>query len=328
MDSFKAWVATRGGYFRRSEALEVGYRDEQLRAAVRAGVLVRLRHGYYAFADLVEALDEVGRYRLLCRAVLHRLGPDYALVGVSACAAYGIDLYDADLSTVHVACLTGKAGRREAGVHYHERTFDPDTEVVDVGGAKITIPAVSLWTAACTLATEGALVAINSALYQNLVDEEGLGGLAPRFEKWPGSRTARLALRMSDRRIESPGESRAFFLFWSFHLPRPQPQFKIYNDAGRLIARTDFGWEEYRHVCEFDGKVKYMRLFRPDVPPEQIVFEEKRREDLVRDEAFGVSRLISDDLRGPNRVRTAATLVRSLERSAKLYTKNRTIIAS
>ncbi|MGH3360119.1 MAG: hypothetical protein ACRDO7_15060 [Nocardioidaceae bacterium] len=39
-------------------------------------------------------------------------------------------------------------------------------------------------------------------------------------------------------------------------LPRPRPQFEVVNGEEALVARTDFAWLEYRHVCEFDGRVK------------------------------------------------------------------------
>ena len=236
-------------------------------------------------------------------------------------------MYNFDPSIVHVARRSEGLGRREAGVHFHKRTFDPSGEVVETNGVLATAPDVSLWSASCLSSTEGGLVAMNSAFHNNIVDVEAFRSLEPRFERWPGSRAARLAFWLSDRRIESPGESRALFLFWEFHLPRPEPQYEIYSSStGLLVARTDFAWEEYRHVCEFDGKVKYMRAFRPSVPPEQIVYDEKCREDSVRDEDFGVSRLTSPHLRSANRAKAAYSMVDAMNKSARRYAKNRRII--
>ena len=43
-------------------------------------------------------------------------------------------------------------------------------------------------------------------------------------------------------------------------------------------------------IGEFDGKVKYGRLLRPGQDPGDAVFDEKRREDAIRDEDWGVTR--------------------------------------
>lgn len=79
-------------------------------------------------------------------------------------------------------------------------------------------------------------------------------------------------------------------------------------------------------MCEFDGMVKYQRFVRPGESPSDTVVREKRREDLVRDQRLGVSRVIWYDVNGDRRPTTAHGLWRGLERSAKLYLHNRTII--
>ncbi|MGH3564545.1 MAG: hypothetical protein ACRDRH_00645 [Pseudonocardia sp.] len=67
--------------------------------------------------------------------------------------------------------------------------------------------------------------------------------------------------------------------------------------AGLGLGRVDFGWPGLRTVGEFDGRVKYGRLLRPGQDPGDAVFEEKRREDLIRDEDLRVVRWIWNDLR-------------------------------
>ena len=53
---------------------------------------------------------------------------------------------------------------------------------------------------------------------------------------------------------------------------------------------------QYRAVGEFDGLVKYGRLLRPGQDAGQAVFEEKRREDAIRDEDWRVTRWTWPDL--------------------------------
>jgi hypothetical protein len=50
-------------------------------------------------------------------------------------------------------------------------------------------------------------------------------------------------------------------------------------------------------VGEFDGRVKYGRLLRPGRSAEDVLFEEKLREDRIRDEDHGVVRWTWPDLR-------------------------------
>jgi hypothetical protein len=79
-------------------------------------------------------------------------------------------------------------------------------------------------------------------------------------------------------------------------LPAPEPQREIYGSEGQLIARVDFLWEEQQTVGEFDGKIKYGRLLKPGQRIEDVIFDEKLREDVVRDLGLQVVRWIWPDL--------------------------------
>jgi len=61
-------------------------------------------------------------------------------------------------------------------------------------------------------------------------------------------------------------------------------------------VRCDFGWEEHRTVAEFDGRIKYGRCLRPGQDPGDAVFEEKVREDALRDGGLQVVRWIWAEL--------------------------------
>ena len=67
------------------------------------------------------------------------------------------------------------------------------------------------------------------------------------------------------------------------------------------MGRADFGWEAQRTLGEFDGKVKYGRLLlKPGQSPENALFEEKRREDRLRDLGWQVVRWVWADLFAPS----------------------------
>jgi hypothetical protein len=69
------------------------------------------------------------------------------------------------------------------------------------------------------------------------------------------------------------------------------------NDAqGEFLARVDFALPEYGIVGEFDGRAKYGRLLKPGTSPGQAVFDEKLREDAIRQQNFQVIRWTWPDL--------------------------------
>jgi hypothetical protein len=100
-----------------------------------------------------------------------------------------------------------------------------------------------------------------------------------------------------DGRSESPGESLSRVALARLGLPAPALQFEVHDGSGLLVGRADFGWEEQRTLGEFDGKVKYGRLLRPGQLSEDVVYQEKRREDALRDLGWQVVRWSWADLK-------------------------------
>ena len=94
-----------------------------------------------------------------------------------------------------------------------------------------------------------------------------------------------------------------------------------------MIGTSDFCWEEQRLLGEFDGKIKYGRLLRPGDEPGEAVFREKRREDEMRGESFGMTRWIWADLMPPGRRVFLQRLRADLNRSAALFGGRRSVIA-
>jgi len=88
-------------------------------------------------------------------------------------------------------------------------------------------------------------------------------------------------LRLADGRIESVGESRTLWCCFQQHLPMPEPQYKIRDRSGRVVARVDFAWPKYGVFLEFDGKVKYEKFLKEGERASDVVIREKRREELI-----------------------------------------------
>jgi len=320
-DRIRTQALTRG-YVTRAQIIDAGYRDRDIKSALRAGLLVRLRHGIYAYADDVARLTEVERHRLTAFAVIDRLGDGFVLSHQSACAAHGIDQYASPDHDVHVTRLDGRAGRREAGVVHHVGDV-PSDDVMRVEGRPVMRPERAVFEAATIGTTESGMVAASSALHLGHVTAEGLEDTVGRLARWPGARHAALAVRLSDGRCESVGESRSLFMMWRGGIPRPEQQVLIQGPFG-VIARVDFDWDAWRHTGEFDGLFKYGRLNVHELDPGRVLTDEKAREDGVRGTGRGMSRWTWSEL--PMR-QTVERLRLDLDRSRTLYCRGRTYIS-
>ncbi|WFR84157.1 hypothetical protein [Arthrobacter sp. Y-9] len=138
---------------------------------------------------------------------------------------------------------------------------------------------------------------------------EDLLGICGRLPSNAARRRMSEALALADPRSESVGESWSRALIHRLGFEAPELQHRIPGPQGE-IARTDFFWPEARLVGEFDGLVKYLRAQDlRGTDPARVVVEEKRREDRIRAEGYGVVRWVWDDLRRPERF--AALLLRA-----------------
>ena len=102
----------------------------------------------------------------------------------------------------------------------------------------------------------------------------------------PGVRRAVRVLDFADGLSESVGESRSRVVLHRLGLPSPDLQPRVLRRDGTVIGRSDFGWEAFRTLGEFDGRVN--------------VFQEKRREDELRDHRRKVARWTWSDLDHPH----------------------------
>ena len=84
-------------------------------------------------------------------------------------------------------------------------------------------------------------------------------------------------------------------------LPRPEPQYTVCTQDGRFVGRCDFGWPDFGVLGEFDGRTKYGRLLRkPEQTAEDVLIDEKRREDRLRAMGWMVIRWMWSDLAHPD----------------------------
>jgi hypothetical protein len=309
MDHLRILAETQG-FFTRPQALEFGYDDKAIRRALNARLWVRVRRGAYTFTDLWTGVDAVEQHLTRARAVLRRLPGRVALSHVSAALYHGLDVWDVDLTRIHVTRLDGGAGRTEAGVVHHEGLC-LDSDVTEVDGDLVMRPARAALETGLRSTAESAVVVLDSGLHRQAFTPDELDATFAYLRQWPGTLRLGLAVRFADGRAESVGESRSRYLCFAHGLPKPELQYAVYDAHGELIGTTDMAWPGHGLLGEFDGRVKYGRLLRPGESPGDAVFREKRREDALREATgFLMVRIVWADLYAGHR--TAQRILRML----------------
>lgn len=301
------------GLLLRRDAVAAGYTDRNLAQARRAGVIVRIRQGAYARADLWQKLDRRGRHLLLSTAVMLQYDDGVALSHGSAALALGGPDYGIDLDGVHLTHFDG-GGRRAAGVVHHQGVCRV-SDITRMRRHWVTSPARTVLDIAVTQGVEAAVVVGDDFVHRGLTSVEELTQLADSMSLWPGALRVRMVVALIDGRAESVGETLFRLLCRHMGLPRPELQYDVYGPGGVLLGRVDFHWKAHRVIGEFDGKRKYLANRRPGESITDAVLREKRRESLVC-EASGcrMVRFIWPDLFTPER--TAERLWGVLERAA------------
>jgi hypothetical protein len=299
-------MAAQHGFFYRFQALDCGYSHREIECARREKVWVKVRRGAYTTADHAATLDEAGRHVLTVRAVVGHLEGQVIVTGVSALAVQGVPLWGIDLNVVHVARETGFSSRTDAHVVHHGTPI-PDAQLVEVNGLLVPVIERNVIDAARLVSFESGVVLADGARRLLPFDVELAQSIVESQRDWAGSVNAARVLRFSDGAAETVGESRSRVMIARIGLPAPQLQKCFYRSDGSLLARTDFFLEEFDTVGEFDGKQKYGReLYEKsgrieDVDLGEVVWQEKRREDSLRDDGHEVVRWVWFEVHGHDR---------------------------
>ena len=294
-------MTLRGAY------LASGFTDKSLARMVRDGTLAKPRRGAYVAGPTWKNLDPAGRHSVRARAVLAQAKTAVALSHVSGLLEFDTPIWDLSLEDIHVTRLDGRIGRRECGVRPHRGLIGPD-DLVTRNGVPVMSP-TRLGLEVTTLCdVEHGMTVVSDLLHRGLTTTDQLTKRYQTITHWPNTMTTDLVLRLSDPRFESIGETRSYHLCFSQSLPMPEPQYKIRDRSGRIVAIVDFAWPELGVFMEFDGKVKYEKLLKPGQRATDVVFAEKQREDLVRRlTGWHCIRLVWADL---DRPRATAAMIR------------------
>jgi predicted transcriptional regulator of viral defense system len=287
----------RGGVFTVDDARRAGYRPDDVRSAVRTRAWHRLRRGVYVPTArwLAVAGDPRARHLLLCAAALAVLDPGPVLSHASAARFHRLVLprgIDDDVRLTHADEWRCGRGYRIAAAAL------PAEDVLDAGALRFTTVARTLVDCARDWSLTDAVVAMDAAMQERRVGRAAVEAAVLRQTHWVGIGAAARALGLADGRAESPLETRGRLALLQAGLPRPELQVELHGRGG-FLGRVDAWYEEAAVAIEFDGRVKYAAP-RDGRTPDAVLWDEKRREDRIRDHDVRVVRLTQEDLGPPS----------------------------
>lgn len=300
----------------RSDALSRGTSDAELQRYCRTRAWRRLRPGRFVSRAQFDSLTAEQKHRVVAEAVFDATTASDAVVShVSAAVFHGLDVWNADLSRVHITRNRARGGGRSSAIRVLHTSPYTDEEVVDIDGVRVTALARTIADIARTLDFETAVCIADVAARTHDVATEHIAAELDSCPNHPGNRMARKVADFMNGRSESVGESRTRVLLHRLGYT-PQLQVQIV-DARGACGRVDFELPAIGTVLEFDGKVKYGRYVPEGKSAADVLWEEKRREDRIRGTGRQVVRLTWTDLDRPELVdrmiRDAADRARSGE---------------
>lgn len=274
------WFAT--DPFTVDEALKAGATRGQLRAAVGAGALDRLRHGVLCLPSR-EGADLVRRDAL---AALLVLGPDAVVSHATAGRLVGLPERRPGVRPGPVDVTAPQRGRVRAGIHVHEGVVDPADRAL-AAGVLCTSAARTALDLARGRPLRESLVVLDVAVRK--VGRTALVDAATRLTGRLGLTLLGGAIELADGGSESPLESASRGAMIAAGLPAPELQAWVADDEGRAW-RVDFLWRAQRLIGEADGWGKYVGM--------ADLRAEKRREDALRRAGWRFVRWTSDEVWG------------------------------
>lgn len=314
--TIRAILDAHNGILTAASALSYGVNGTMLARQVKRGQLIRVGQGAYVDRHWYQAEDESGRHLLRVRAIAATVPESVALSHYSAAVAWELPILGEIPSLAHFSRLS-PGPNRSCGSHRIHRQY-PTATAVEIGDLTVIDPAHTALGIAAKLGFNAAVVAADAALHRGLVQTSALADVVASCASWPGVTALRAALPILDAKSESPGESLTRLLLIELGFPCTSQE-DIHDARDRLIGRVDFLIDQEYVAVEFDGAVKYVED-DANPRPNTVLFQEKLREDALRDAGYEVVRLSWADLRDPDGVRRRirAAIARSRRRRAAL----------
>ena len=249
-----------------------------------------VRRGVYAERDVVKAVDRYdGALGLRDRAAHLTMTRPHLMSHDSAARAHGLAMLRPEQDLVHITRFGVGGSRTEEGVKHHlTRLGLLSTTVIDT--MRVTGVARTALDIGREHGFQHGVVACDAAM-QLGVDVADLESELVPMTCWPGRHPSESRRRRgrSGSRV-SRGRHSPASCFSSSTSGRPRRNFRC-RCASRVF------WADLRigcHLFEFDGKRKFLRRANGGVagrPVEEILWDEKRRQDDICAQGLGMSRV-------------------------------------
>jgi hypothetical protein len=238
----------------------------------------RLLHDVYVHRDAYDPDD----HRMWCLAVAAKAPPGAAICGLSAAFLWGVDLLphrSRASAPVHVAVPTKARPDPHPRIRYAILALHPEQDVTSLYGMLVTTGVRTAFDLGRRLPRADALVALDALLRHRTCTR---AQLTAYVDAHPGRRNVkqvRALVALAEPLSASPMESRLRLLLHDAGLPKPVPQYKIYETpapgstgstgsagGGRFIGRVDLAYPELKIAIEYEGDHHRERAtFRKDV---------------------------------------------------------------
>ncbi|HET7682372.1 MAG TPA: hypothetical protein VFK34_01740 [Marmoricola sp.] len=315
----QALAARQGGVVTRRQAIDAGYRERELRTLTGVnGPWVVVRRGAYVEREIWEAAGQQydGQSHLRDIAAHLTMRQPHLMSHDSAARSWGLPMLRPAVELSHITREGVGGSRTEHGVKHHlTRLGLLNTEQID------GLPVTGLARTSVDLAREHGwkcgTVAFDRALRMG-VSPGDLDAEITVMRNWPGITQAKAARDLTDPGAENPGESLSRLLVESLGFGRPRTQFPIRTTGGVAWVDLLLGC----HVIEFDGRLKFRRPEHGGVADraiEDILWDERTRQNLVCGEGLGMSRLIWDDVMPRQWPATVARIGREYEVTCRQF---------
>jgi len=297
-------AASNEGILRRAHLAASGLTSSAIRQLLAQGVLTRVHRDVYR--PVVPDDHPLTDFHAAVRALRQR-DPTRVLTGPAALSTLGLPVFGRP-GTLHVA-VDGRGGSSARSVT-STVAAPPDDQVIVVRGTPVAGPARAVLDTARLQSVTAGVIAADQALRTNLTSADELAATLATMRGLPGVARARLCCHLASPFSESPGESWSVVVMHQHGLSAADRQ-AVFSDVQGRVGRVDFWWPRTRVIGEFDGRVKYGRANPAGRPPEDVLWNEKLREDRLRALDTTVVRWTTDDLRHPKtwiaRLRTLTT---------------------
>ncbi|WP_182481253.1 type IV toxin-antitoxin system AbiEi family antitoxin domain-containing protein [Nocardioides immobilis] len=306
-----------GGVLSRNQLLDLGVAPSEIRRLVRQGRWIRVRRGVYTTAEIWEAAGErVGRQILLGRAAILQMRRGWVMSHDSSAYEQRLPILVPSEPLVHVTRPGFTNAWTENGVKHHLARFDQKQRVVVDGRSMLDLARTAVDIARERGIKDG-FVACDAARRLG-VTKADLQIAVERMEHWPGARAARVCVDLSDPGAENAHESLGRELVYEAGIGEPETQFPIRTSEGVKWCDMRVG----NHMIETDGKIKVLAVADGGVatkPAAEVLFDERKRERLVRDRRTVVTRLYWEDYWGQRRAAAISRLQGDHADSVRLY---------